>query len=246
MRKTFLAAGATALLCAVPFHSFAAEEPPKITVQGEAEIRVTPDEVALTFGVETFHEDLEAAKTDNDAVMARLLEAAADQGVAKKDIATDYLSLEPRIRNDNGFHQLMGYQVRRTVVITLKETKKFEDLLAAALKAGVNFVHGVDFRTTELRRHRDRARDLAVVAAREKAEAMAGSLDRSIGKPLTISEGYMGWWSPYAYWGGRHRGSFSQNVMISAPDAGSSWEGPTPPGQIAVTARVSVTFELVD
>ena len=37
-----------------------------ITVSGDAEVRVVPDEVILTLGVETWDKDLDAAKEEND------------------------------------------------------------------------------------------------------------------------------------------------------------------------------------
>ncbi len=246
MRKSTLALTLFALLIALPTFALAANEPATITVHGQAEVRVTPDQVVITLGIQTFDEQLSAAKERNDEVMSALLAVARDQGIDEEDVATDYLSIEPRVRDHLDVPELVGYQVRRTIVVTLKDTERFEGFLSSALEAGVNYVHGVDFRTTELRKYRDQARDKAMIAAREKAEAMAGSLDRKIGKPLSIQEGQAGWWSPYSSWGGRFRGMTMQNVSISAPDGGASWTGPTPPGQISVTARVTVTFELED
>ena len=40
-------------------------EPRWIGVSGESEVRVVPDEVILTVGVETHHEDMNAAKAQN-------------------------------------------------------------------------------------------------------------------------------------------------------------------------------------
>ena len=60
------------------------------------------------------------------------------------------------------------------MVITLGDVSRFEDLLSDTLLAGANHVHNVEFRTTELRQHRDAARALAIQAAREKAEALTG------------------------------------------------------------------------
>jgi uncharacterized protein YggE len=131
------------------------------------------------------------------------------------------------------------------VVVTLRDLSKFEDLVSDMLEVGVNHVHGVDFRTTELRKHRDRARSLAIQAAREKAVMMSGELGQRIGRPHNISEGHAGWWSWYGrWWGPSWRGRMSQNVIQEA--AGGAGGGTLAPGQIAVTANVTVTFELAD
>jgi uncharacterized protein YggE len=113
------------------------------------------------------------------------------------------------------------------------------------LEAGANYVHGIDFRTTELRRHRDHARSLALQAAEEKAEAMATDMGQRIGRPLSIREDHYGWWSWYgSWWGSRGGGRATQNVVQSAGTAPRNLEGPTSPGQLSVTARVTVSFEL--
>lgn len=222
------------------------ESPRLITVTGEAEIKVTPDEVIVTFGVESLAEKLEAAKTANDEIVARALEVARRHEIEDKHVQTDYFQVETDYDHTSGRgYVLEGYWVRRNVVVTLRDMSKFEDLVSDMLEAGVNHVHGVDFRTTELRKHRDRARSLAIQAAREKGVMMAGELGQRIGRPHSISEGRAGWWSWYGrWWGSSWRGRMSQNVIQEAP--GGMGGGTLAPGQIAVTANVTVAFELVD
>ena len=232
---------------ATPVAADEEESPRLITVNGEAEIKVTPDEVIITFGVESLAAKLEAAKTANDEIVARALEVARKRGIEDKYAQTDYFRVETEYDRKSGVgYVLEGYWVRRNVVVTLRDLSKFEDLVSDMLEAGVNHVHGVDFRTTELRKHRDRARSLAIQAAREKATMLADALGQRIGRPRTISEGYAGWWSWYGRgWGPSWRGRMSQNVIQEAPGR-SEGGGTLAPGQIAVTANVTVTFELVD
>ncbi len=215
-----------------------------ITVTGNAELRVVPDEVVLALGVETLDLDLARAKADNDARIGAILAVARDHGVPREHIKTDYLEVEPRYEDSYIHRDFVGFLVRRSMVITLRDLSRFEDLLSAALTAGANYVHGIDFRTTELRAHRDRARSLALVAAREKAEAMAAEYGRTVGDPTQISEGYSGWWSPYGgWWGPRWQGA-AQNVVQVAGGGSAGSEGPTVPGQLAVSATVNVVFRL--
>jgi len=104
----------------------------------------------------------------------------------------------------------------------------------------------VDFRTTELRKHRDEARALAIKAAQEKAAALAGELGQTIGQPITISENQSSWWSWYgSWWGYRWGGSATQNVVQNAGGSGATLgDSALAPGQIAVNASVTVEFEL--
>jgi hypothetical protein len=222
------------------------QEPGLVTVTGEAEVRVVPDEVILTLGIETWDKKLQVAKGQNDEIVARVLALAEDYGIEPQHVQTDFVSIEPRYRN--GYYEesdFIGYFVRKSVVITLRDLGRFEDLLTESLEAGVNYVQGIQFRTTELRKHRDEARALAIRAAREKAEAMAGELGQTVGEPRQINEVQSGWWSGYnAWWGSRWGSGMAQNVIQEAGTGGIAAEGSLAPGQINVNARVSVTFEI--
>ena len=220
--------------------------PRTITVTGDAEVKVPPDQVILTLGVETWDKNLATAKGQNDAIVARVLKVAEDHGVAPQHVQTDYVSIEPRYRS--GTYEpgdFIGYFVRKTIVITLKDITAFEELLSDALEAGATHVHGIEFRTSELRKHRDTARALAIQAAQEKAIALAGELGQKVGRPTDIREEYNGWWSPYNSWWGGGWGAFgaAQNV-IQESGAPQGMESTLAPGQISVSARVTVSFEL--
>ncbi len=224
------------------------EAPRTVTVTGEAEVRVVPDEVILTLGVETWDKNLGRAKEQNDRIVGQVLSLAGEHGVATQHVQTDYVSIDPRYRN--GYYEerdFIGYFVRKNIVITLRDLSSFEPLLSDALEAGVNYVHGVEFRTTELRKYRDEARALAVEAAREKAVALAGGLDEDVGVPLTIREEQAGWWSSYnAWWGSHWANGMSQNVIQEVGGASVIADSSVAPGQIKVSARVSTTFQLAD
>jgi uncharacterized protein YggE len=222
----------------------AADAPPpprEITVAGEAEVKVVPDQVILTLAVETNDKDLLAAKAANDERVKKVLALATTFKIDPKHVQTDQISIEPRYRgNSNDVPIFIGYYVRKQIVICLKDTSRFEELLTAVLKAGTNSVPGIEFQSTELRKHRDEARSMAVKAAREKAEAMAGQLGQKIGRPLSISE------SSPSYYGGR--GAYmAQNAMSNAGGGEAESDGGASgfaPGQISVKADVSIRFEL--
>ena len=222
--------------------------PPSIDVTAAAEVKVVPDEVVILFGVETTDVKLAAAKTDNDNRVKRLLAITQQLKIDPKFVQTDFITIEPWehevIVNNERINRL-EYRVRKKVAVTLREVPKFEDLLSRALEAGVNYVHGVEFRTTELRKHRDRARELAIQAAKEKAELLAGQLGRHVGEAQRISEYGGGWYSPYNWWGGGYSNYSNVQAQVSTQSGGSDYnEGTIALGQITVTASVSVSFAL--
>jgi len=220
-------------------------EPRTVTVTGDAEVRVVPDEVILTLGVETWSKDLAAAKKQNDERVQKVLALARDQGIEPRHLQTDHVSIEPRYRDNYEQKEFIGYFVRKTVVITLRDISRFEALLSSALEGGATHVHGVQFRTTELRKHRDAARALAIKAAQEKANALASELGQQVGQPLSIEEEYAGWWSWYnSWWGSRWGEGMAQNVVQNVGEAPFDPDSAVAPGQISVNARVTVVFEL--
>jgi uncharacterized protein YggE len=218
-----------------------------ISVTGDAQINVVPDKVQITLGVETTEESLADAKSSNDTRVAKILALAQSFKIDAKDVQTDYISVQPRY--DNSPLHIIGYTVRKTVVVTLRDMSKFDDLLSSGIDTGANVVQGVQFLTSDLRKYRDQARELAIKAAREKADAMAAALGQKAGKALTITEQHNSWFSYYNSWWGQQGGFQSQNVVQNAPSSGAgdlSDGDTTAPGQIRVTASVAVTFELTE
>jgi len=206
-----------------------------VTVTGRGEIRVAPDEAVLTVGVETVAPALADAKSENDRRAAAVIAAARAAGVSEEHVRTDFLGVRP-VADRARPGEIDGYEVRKTMALTLTDLARFEGLLTAVLDAGANRVHGVEFRSSELRAHRDAARSLAVRAAREKAEAMAAELGREIGPARSIQEGPADPIAPF------RRGS--PNVWQDAGGAAALIGDATALGQITVNAEVTVTFDL--
>src|SRR5262249_16460827 len=148
-------------------------EPRTITCSGDGEIKVAPDEVSIQLGVESFDKDLTKAKSDTDERIKRIISAAIKAGVEEKRISTDQVNIEPHYdaSSYSSGRKHDGYTVRRSMQLTLRDVAKFDAVLTSALSAGANVVHGVQFATTELRKHRDKAREMAMKAAEEKAVA---------------------------------------------------------------------------
>ncbi len=227
------------LLCLVAATAHAETTPREITVSGDAEIKVVPDQVILTIAVETLDKDLLSAKQQNDERVKKVLAVTQQFKIDPKHVQTDQVTIELRTRNYNGKDEFLGFAVRKSVVICLKDMSRFEAVLMALLKAGTNRVDGVQFQTTELRKHRDAARLQAIRAAREKAVALAGELGQKLGRPRSIVENGV---NPYA----RATGNYLQNASVAASGESGASDSGFAPGQISVSASVTVRFDLAD
>lgn len=243
-RRLLLIAVSAMLLAGCTTSSTQPAQPRLITTSGEAEVLVTPDEVVLSLGVEAVSDDLNVAKRTSDEQAAGVVAAALARGVEAKHIQTEHINVEPRYRDSYEQRQFLGYYVRKTIVITVKDIAQFDAVLSDVLQSGARYVYGIQFRTTELRKHRDEARALAVKAAKEKAAAMAGELGERIGKPQTIVEQQSQWWSWYGAWSSMRGSAMTTNVVSEGDSASAEASGTLAPGQISVTAKVQVSFEL--
>jgi uncharacterized protein YggE len=244
MKMTAMITGAALMLFAAQTLSAG-----QISVTGEAVVNVKPDKITVALGIETWDGDIMTAKQKNNDILRKAVAAIKETGVQEKDIQTDNISIEPRYKDDYSKNKFIGYFVRNAFTVTLSDPGKVEGLVTGMLQSGVTHIHKIDFQTSELKKYREQARDLALKAAREKAEKMAASLGQSIGDPTQISEshsGYPCWY--YSSWGcgwgyGRGQG-MSQNVTQEAPGSDGGVSDTVALGKISIRAGVSVSFEL--
>ncbi|MCJ7432128.1 MAG: SIMPL domain-containing protein [Anaerolineales bacterium] len=217
-----------------------------VQVTGSALINVTPDRALIQLGVQSNGATPDAVQAANSYAIQKVIKALRAQGVEAKDIATDFYVIEPVYESYDSLY-IKGYRINNIVAVTLRDVKKTSNILAATLKAGANQVINVEFYTSELRKYRDQARDLAMKAAKEKAQALANAAGAEAGCVLNINENswsyYNGWW----WYGRNQQNMMTQNVVQNAaPSGGSGGAGDEPIslGQISVKAEVSATFGL--
>jgi hypothetical protein len=214
-----------------------------VHVSGTAVINVTPDRALVQLGAISTDLTPAGVQKSNTAAIQRVVDAVRALGVPDKSIATDRYIIFPVYENYDDMVP-KGYRIDNVVAVTLEDVGKTSELIAVALEAGANQVQDVQFYTSELRRYRDQARDLAMKAAREKAEALATAGGAQVGCLMDINENS---WSSYygSGWGGRDRAAWTQNVVQNAPaDQVPSDETPISVGQIAVRAEISASFSL--
>lgn len=211
---------------------------PLITVIGTSEVQVVPDLVDLQVGLETRGKDLKAAFSEQDARLKQILDVVRRSGIDSRDVQTSHVEIQPvymqRVyqAEESGMN-LSHYEVRHSIGLTLREPAKYDELLATLLQSGANRVFGVTFRNSRQRQHRDQAREMAMIAAREKATLMAEKLGQHIGKVFTIEEEE----SPMFV--------SAANSEAAAPMGQTeATESGLALGQITFRARVKVSFEL--
>ena len=218
-----------------------------IQVSGAAVVNVTPDRALIQLGVQSNGSTPDATQLANVQEIQKVIAAVRSLGVDAKDIATDYYIVYP-VYDDYNSLVIKGYRIDNTVSITLRDVNLAVDVILAALRVGANEVQDVDFYTSELRKYRDQARAMAMQAATEKANALAGTAGAQTGCLINVSENtsyqYYGSWR-----GGRATAIWAQNTIqnVAAPAQSESALGEDSPitlGQIAVRAEVSASYSV--
>ncbi len=209
--------------------------PPKIVkTTGTAEIKVTPDEAVLTIGVERQSVRAKNAKNEVADVSRKIIAALKTRGVEDKDIQTAYLSLQPMIDYQKGM-RITNFTAEQSLSVKLRDIGKLDDVMDAVVSAGANTIGGIEYQSSELRKYKDQARDEAVKAAREKADALAKGLGNQIGKTYSIEEVQQT--EGAYYYGGLAANSVMERTRSSGPS--------TAPGELTVRASVVVSFDLL-
>lgn len=217
-----------------------------IQVSGTAIINVNPDRALIQLGVQSNGGTPGAVEAVNSAATRAVINAVLVLGVDAKNITTDLYIIEP-VYEDYDSLYIKGYRINNVIAITVRDVSKTSHVIAAALQAGANQVINVDLYTSELRKYRDQARNLAIIAAKEKAQALAKAAGAEAGCVLSINENS---WSSYNGWYGRsqNQNQWTQNVMQNTtPNAGASSGNDDEPislGQISVKAEINASFGL--
>ena len=220
--------------CPVLAEQIHSDEQAKITVTGEAVIKVKPDTIVVNLEIETEDGDINVAKTKNAETFGKVLAVLKQCGVTEKDIQRDHLSIRPKLQEEEEKKKKprVSYIAYNRFMVTTSATVNIEDIITKVLQVGVSSVSEVNFETSEYKKYREQARELALIAAKEKAEKMAKALGQSIGAPINITEGRM------------YYDNFSSQRQVRVTSNDSDERGAVVLGSIIVSANVTVTFEL--
>jgi uncharacterized protein len=219
-----------------------------IHVSGTAVVNVLPDRALIQLGVQSNGRTPKEVQARNAATISKVIKAVKALGVEAKDISTDRYIIEPIYVPYDSLN-IDGYRIYNIVSITMRDVDKTSDAIAVAFQSGANQVVNVEFYTSELRKYRDQAREMAMKAASEKASALSQAAGADTGCVLNISENSWSYFNGRNWWyGGNNQNLWTQNAVQNATPSGgetpSGEDSPVSAGHISIRAEVSVTFAL--
>ena len=170
----------------------AQEVPRQITVMGSSQVDAAPDRATITAGVETQAPTAAGALEANSKAMAEVFAALEAAKVAKRDMQTSQLNLnpvyEPFREGAEAPPQVVAYQASNMVTVVVRDLASLGQLIDALAGAGANRLYGIGFEVSEPRPAVDAARREAVADARAKAELYAEAAGVTLGPVVTIRE----------------------------------------------------------
>ena len=216
------------------------------TVSGEGKITAIPDVAQFTFSIITEGgKDIAKLQKENTEKGNKIIGFIKSQSVEDKDIKTQNYNLEPRYQYFNCYQpmdgkskscpppEIVGYTIRQTVSIKVRDFAKIGDILAGVVENGANFVSQLSFEIDDIDKIKNQAREEAIKKAKEKAKSMAKAGDFRLGKLLSIEEeGF----APTPY--------YLKNMELSPMDAGGLPSPTIEPGSQEVTVNIVLKYEI--
>lgn len=200
-----------------------------VSASGTGTASATPDEATMSFGVTKQSKDAKAALDAASKTAEDIGAAVKKAGVDDKDIQTQNVSVFPITGQDGS--DITGYQATLSVTVKVRELGDLSEVIAAATNAGADTVSGPTFGVADDTEYRGQAIDKAVADARKSAEAMAKAAGKSVGEVVRISSLE----PPFGPMPLGAAESSAKDVVASVP---------IEPGQLDITANVTVVFEL--
>lgn len=212
--------------------ALAQQAPATLTLSATSEVQAAPDIAAIGAGVVTQALEAQTALSANSAQMVRVVAALKKAGIAERDIQTSGLNLQPQFRYEqNQPPVLTGFQASNRVQVTLRDVNATGRVIDALVKEGANQIDGPDFRVANPEPLLDRARTEAVKRARARADLYAAAAGLSVTRITAINEGF------------EQRPPMPKGRMM-AMEASADAAPPVAPGEVALSATVTMEFEL--
>ena len=208
-----------------------------IWVTGTGRVSAVPDVATLRLGIEAQDTSVTSAQAQAADAMDSVMSALTDNGVASKDIQTQYFSIYRATRWDSERQEevTIGYRVSNMVSAKLRNMDRVGPIIDAAVRAGGDLtrINGIDFSVDDPSPYFEQAREEAMAEAKAMAQQMATLAGVRLGRPVYIS--VSGYQPPVPV--------YAPSVKV---EAGIAAETPISPGETEISVSVQVTYSILD
>ena len=207
-----------------------------ITVSDKGEIYARPDLAITSFSVVTEKKTVSEAMNENAEKMNTIIDSMKEQGVEDKDLKTTSFNIYPRYDwydetrfYPQGRRVLVGYEVRQSLQVKIRDMEKVGEIIQGATDAGANQVGDLQFTIDNEDEFKKQARGQAIEKAKAKAEELATQLGVRLVRIVNFSESGI---VPRYY-------AFESSVGIGAGEAPQ-----VEVGENKIEVNVTITYEI--
>lgn len=210
-------------------------QPPHISVYGTADINVTPNEMNWTLIVRNEGKQLAPTAREHAETLDKVLNFLKGLNIDQKKLQTSNMQFGERYEYQERQNVKLGYYASTNIGFTIRDLDLYQKLWFGLSEISQVSIQNVSYGHSDRIRLQNESRQKALLAAREKAEALARTLGSKIGDPLQIEE-IPSETPPVPY------GLMASNARMEFADGGQPQV--LQPGQITITTQVRVTFKL--
>jgi len=158
-----------------------------MTLTGQGQVTAVPDMAVIRLGIQLTESDLASVQSQNALLSQAVLDALRRMGIT--DIKTFQYSIDKYYEYDNGTPIDRGYTVRNILEIKTRDTDLLGTIIDTAVNAGANVVDLISFEVSNPEYYYQRALNLAVMDAIEKAKSISNNLGTQVEPiPINITE----------------------------------------------------------
>lgn len=160
-----------------------------VTAYGTATINVVPDQ--MTWRLEVRNVDANSAAGSarkHEQLVADVLSALTSFSIEESSVQTSGMRLRELWKNEHGERTLQGYEASTGVQFVLSDLASYSEVWIGLSELPSVAIAGVEIGHSDRIRFQNEARVSAVLAARDKAKAMAEALGVGIGQPVMLVE----------------------------------------------------------
>ncbi len=167
-----------------------------ISFSATGKVFAQPDLVLTTFSVITEEKTVAEALTKNSESMNKVIEFMKSQGIEDKDLKTTVFSIYPRYewhKSESSYYPqgervLVGYTVKQSLEVKIRDMEKIGVLIEGATNAGANEVGNLQFTFDNEDELKAQARKQAIDKAKQKAKELASQLGVKLGRITDFQE----------------------------------------------------------
>jgi len=198
-------------------------------VTGEGKETVIPNVAEIKIGLITKGKDLNSIQKENSEKMNKVIDYLKKQGIKDDDIKTENYSINPEYNYKTTPPSIVGYVIEQNLSVKIRDLSKIGEILNNVVKNGANQVSGPTFTLDDPEIYLEKAREKAIIDAKQKAEKIAKTAGFKLGKIISISENPQP--APISFY------SMSTKVQPTfAPEI--------QPGSQEVKVQVTITYEI--